>query len=412
MTNERYTFSGSPTIESKLRELLAEIASRARDLDCLRVADGLILIGGYGRGEGGVEQTEQGEQLHNNLDLLLVTRLKPTSERVREFMERFDEELQMLRAIYGVGLDASAVNWAHLSRTRGTLMGYDARHGHRVVVGQRDLLGKMSPYLVKHIDPSQIEDLVVNRGTLLIINRVALRGQEDCTIESPLGHMLVKHAMKATIGYGDAWLYHRGLYDWSYVEKLRRMTQFAHIAPWLARHYIEAGSFRLQPDYRSLNETLDKESNRQLIHELARVHSEFANQPHSPRSAVWTGELHHRLQRESQLNWSKPRQCLGTILRAAKHMRDSRTSRMQSRLRVAGLGPRRWLRLAFPYVAYGLGTTEEREALAVLLGASPRAAHDERAMDEAYLTLWSRYGDSNFRHLLAQLAQPMAGVES
>lgn len=410
MSPSRFTYSGSSIIEEQVQSLLAEVSDRAQRLGCRSIADGLLLIGGYGRGEGGVERTIEGERLHNNLDLLLLTRLSPRCDRVRDFVDSFEEELAQLRASHGIGIDLGIANWSHLSRTRGSLMGYDARHGHRVLVGPKNLLTEMSPYSAQQIDPTSIEDLVVNRGTLLIINRLALSECDTVSADSDLGRTLIRHAMKAVIGYGDAWLFHRGMYDWSYVEKLRRMTRLAHVAPHLARRYIEAATFRLTPDYQALPDVLDKEANRQLMQELSRSHSEFGNQPWSPRGACWTGELRSRLRRESRVNWYRPRQTLGTLARMVRHLRDSRTSRMDSRWRAAGIGPRRWLRLAFPYVAYGLGTTHEREALAVLLGTNAKAAHDQRAMDEAYLSLWSRYGDANFRHLIAKHANHLAGV--
>ncbi|MCA9104017.1 MAG: hypothetical protein KDA83_01245 [Planctomycetales bacterium] len=408
---QRLTYHGSEVVETRMYDLLAKIGDEARRLEMSRAGDGLLLIGGYGRGEGGVERTELGERPHNNLDLVLVTRKRQSNPVVRGWLERMDQSLASLRDEGEIGIDLSALHWKHLSRTRGLLLGFDARHGHSVIVGQPDLLSRMSPYPVSCIAPTQIEELVVNRGTLLIINRYALRRHASIETLSPLGRLLAKHAMKAIVGYGDAWLYHRSMYHWSYVEKLRRMNEIAHVDSSFCRRYIQAATFRLLPNYAALQGVIDREWNASLLRDLARTHAQFANQPFSPRSAAWTGELDRRVRRDWSPTWTRPRRLAKQIARAARHLRTLPES-VPSRMHWAGLGPRGWLRLAFPYVAYGLGTTLERETIATVLGAAPEAAHDENAFDEAYLNLWSRFGDTNFRHVLTQHADSLTGAAS
>ena len=62
----RFTLDGSKSLERHI----ASICHKALELveDCTRRIDGLLLGGGYGRGEGGVLRTESGDQPYNDLD--------------------------------------------------------------------------------------------------------------------------------------------------------------------------------------------------------------------------------------------------------------------------------------------------------------------------------------------------------
>ena len=76
----RFTLLGGSAVEALLADIVHEVAdafaARLRP-DQYRA---LVLIGGYGRGEGGIEIRDGGEHPHNNLDFLLVARHAPGTD--------------------------------------------------------------------------------------------------------------------------------------------------------------------------------------------------------------------------------------------------------------------------------------------------------------------------------------------
>src|SRR5690606_3500364 len=101
------------------------------------------------------------------------------------------------------------------------VMWFDMRFGHKVLLGDPSFARGLDRFRLSRIEPADVRNLLVNRGTLLVIN--------DLLFDGPGGNdeaarrTALKHAMKAVIGYGDALLYFLGEYDHSYVEKQRRM---------------------------------------------------------------------------------------------------------------------------------------------------------------------------------------------
>jgi hypothetical protein len=74
MSMTRYTARGGAEVEARIRVLIGEVGEAVTAAVEPRHLRALLLIGGYGRGEGGVEVREGVEHPHNNLDFLLVTR--------------------------------------------------------------------------------------------------------------------------------------------------------------------------------------------------------------------------------------------------------------------------------------------------------------------------------------------------
>src|SRR4030095_384452 len=72
----RFTARGGDEAEGYICTLVhevVEVLSFTLDPSSYRA---VVMIGGYGKGEGGVESTPQGERPHNNLDLLVITRAR------------------------------------------------------------------------------------------------------------------------------------------------------------------------------------------------------------------------------------------------------------------------------------------------------------------------------------------------
>ena len=68
----RFTVRGGEAVERLLTELVAAAAARVDEAIAASEYRALVMIGGYGRGEGGVQIVDGVERPHNNLDFLLI----------------------------------------------------------------------------------------------------------------------------------------------------------------------------------------------------------------------------------------------------------------------------------------------------------------------------------------------------
>ena len=167
-----------------------------------------------GRGEGGVVLENGIEKPHNNFDLLLVSSGKPNIE-TDTMIKELEDELNF-------GLDLSIISENKLLSQSPRVIWYDMIKGHKILIGDENYLQKMPSISINDIPSWDFRNLMINRGSLLIINDLLLSELE----ETPkIRKTVIKHNVKAIIGYGDALLYINGKYDWSYVKKLENMKE-------------------------------------------------------------------------------------------------------------------------------------------------------------------------------------------
>ncbi|WP_309888476.1 hypothetical protein [Archangium sp.] len=384
MMEGRFTLRGSAAVEAQLAGMVMQasaiIGARVRPEE-LRA---LALIGGYGRGEGGVERRAGGERPHNNLDFLLVLNgtIRPGLKQL------LDEALEPLREQYAVGLDLGIVTARALRRAPCLVMWYDMRYGHKTALGDTTFLPSLTHFSREAIVPGDVRDLLVNRGTLLVINEALLEqggGDEERRCA------LIRHAAKAIIGYGDTLLFFRGRYHWSYVEKRRRVAELRDVPAGFRQLYEEASAFRFEPDYDSLagrdlpswlEEVRGQLSDVHLACEAIRMDT-----PGLQWSDYFQRVLRHTLVEGGARVWMRK-------VRNAVRFRPFSPPGLGWRERL-GLqlgGGRGLLAAVFPYIAYGVGGEQGLELTRHALGARGNASELRRA----YLRAWGEVSDANF----------------
>jgi len=384
MMEGRFTLGGSAAVEAQLagmvRQASAIIGARVRPEE-LRA---LALIGGYGRGEGGVERRGGHERPHNNLDFLLVLNgtIRPGLKQL------LDEALEPLRGQYAVGLDLGIVTARALRRAPCLVMWYDMRYGHKTALGDTTFLPSLTHFSREAIVPGDVRDLLVNRGTLLVINEALL---EQAGGDEERRRALIRHAAKAIIGYGDTLLFFRGRYHWSYVEKRRRVAELRDVPAGFRQLYEEASAFRFEPDYDSLagrdlpswlEEVRGQLSDVHLACEASRMAT-----PGLQWSDYFERVLRHALVEGGARVWMRK-------VRDAVRFRPSPPPGLGWRERL-GLqlgGGRGLLAAVFPFIAYGVGGEQGLELTRHALGARGNASELRRA----YLRSWGEVGDTNF----------------
>ncbi|MDX1932663.1 MAG: hypothetical protein SFU56_08670 [Capsulimonadales bacterium] len=396
----RFTFSGGDAVEARLRDIVSGTVRTLKDRLRPESVRALVLIGGYGRGEGGVEVRPDGtEYPHNNLDFLLIGR--GGIGEVAALKAELDPILEELSLRLDIGLDLGITTEARLNASPCLIMWYDMRYGHKTLWGDASYVPSLTRFEAERIPTSEARNLLVNRGTLLVIN--------DALIERGIRsekerRTVVRHAVKAIIGYGDALLYFRGEYHWSYAEKRKRMAGRTDVSAEFRALYDVAMGFRFRPDYGHWSIGDSEAGAEELRQVLGPIHLEC-----------------ERLRLRRTINWDDylMAACAGEWTTHPTPSLRAAVRRVINLLRVElppevlyalpdltarwgarSAGPRGVLPLLFPVIAYHLQEETTVSAARAFLNAADTSLP---ALRRAYLRAWGQHGDINFGSVLRKL---------
>lgn len=392
----KFTAKGGSRVEQTIFFVVTQIARVVKGEISHGCLESLLLIGGYGRGEGGIETRDDIECPHNNLDFLLVTSKLNCAARAN-LQHQLDLAVAPLVSEFDLGIDFSVISSWKLRHFPCEVMWYDARHGHKTILGSDKLLQSLEHLRLESVDPVSMRDLLVNRGTLLVINELLLSkpklSEED-------RRTIIKHTFKAIIGYGDAALFFRGQYHWSYLERQRRMQHCTGICDGLHDLYQEATQFRFRPDYeryREYNISLWLKNVRSV---LEPVHLNCESKRLSIKNLTWPQYPTEMTMSACASDWKSPKSILRKYVNYIRHRNWKTPHQEISSVFFRSLGFRDMLAITYPVVAYELSSATHRELACEMLGAESRTI---QALRIAYLKAWGSFGDSNFAAVAERL---------
>ncbi|MBM4395522.1 MAG: hypothetical protein FJ087_07505 [Deltaproteobacteria bacterium] len=386
----RLTARGGPAVEARVAGIVADASATLRAALPSSLYRAVLLVGGYGRGEGGVQVVRGEERPANNLDVLVVTSALGTV--ARGAVKRIaDAALGPVAARAGIGIDVGVVPAATVERAPCRVFWYDVRHGHRTLFGDPDWAPSLARFTADAILPSDVRDLLVNRATLLVIDdSVLARGRP----EGDVRRQVVRHGIKAVIGAGDALLFFLGGYHWKNAERQRRMRERPGVPSDLAALYDEAMETRFRSDdapwdARDLAAWVDR------LRAAARdAHLAVEARRLEKAGLTWEGYPDVALE---AIALEAVRGGPGRWLRAAAAAARSRglpgraSRAVEAGWRFATARDR--MGLALPVVAYGVGDSRFR----AIARAAVRARGDSpAALRRGYLGTWGADGDPNF----------------
>lgn len=385
----RYTRYGSPSVEWRLANIMAKAATLVAKSFTNHECRALVLIGGYGRGEGGVIWRDGTERPHNNIDFLLVTSIVDAF-RTKSLKERLDTILGAIVHEQQIGIDTGVMSEFALRTAAPQILFFDLRWGHRTILGDPALIPSLPPLGWRDLQMDDVHDLLVNRASLLVINDAMI----DRGVISDLhAEFIIKHLMKAIIGHGDAMLFAKGQYHASYVERQRRMRTCQTMVSGLAELYELAVEFRFAPDYTQYNGKPLGPFLERVREVLLRAHLEFERFRSNNAHCTFDGHAERILgERKKSNSWRQfaKRLTSATIFGSA-HQPIPGLSPKQTQA-FYGAHPRAVLAAALPAILYET-TEEQRQFVQRILGASENTP---RALRNAYLRHWSQHGDPNF----------------
>lgn len=219
-----YTVLEDANADKAVEEVLDLVVKRVLETVGERRVKAIVLIGGFGRGEGGVYLDGDSYRLVNDVNLLVFvngfsyfTEKKKIEKSLRLVS---DEVVPYCRGLKQV--DISLAKPLALKSSPNLVSHYEIREGHKVVYGR---LNTDSTF--KRIDPTRLSPydgaiLFRNRGSCLlatgyyIVNKLLDREEfkENLQIE----------IQKSCIAMGDSILFLDGKYHFSYRERLKRFN--------------------------------------------------------------------------------------------------------------------------------------------------------------------------------------------
>ncbi|MBR4125548.1 MAG: hypothetical protein IKR13_05045 [Victivallales bacterium] len=218
--DHRYTCLPSEAVTRLLDSALPLIA---QDIDAIRPARlaAVVLGGGYGRGEGGVLRTPQGDHLYNDLDFFVFSQNASARERAEidqamvPLAQRWSQQL-------AVAVDfGPAKNLSALPKVANTLMYQELLRGHLPVWGTARLAELLPELPAEKLPVSEALRLLMNRGMGLLL------AAERLANGHPDHDFIVLNMHKSLLGSGDALLLGTGHYAWHATERIDAFRELA-----------------------------------------------------------------------------------------------------------------------------------------------------------------------------------------
>ena len=382
----RHTVYGGPQVEDLItrilddaRQAMAGVMTRAR-------YRAVLLIGGYGRGEGGVVTDGGEERPHNNLDFLVITR---PGVNGAELKHRLTAQLAPVAGRHRIGMDVGVISERQLLGAPCLVMWHDMRFGHRLLLGDQHFVPALHRFRPDAIEPWDVRNLLVNRGTLLVINELILAKPVRTEADR---RTVIRHAVKAIIGYGDALLYFLGEYHWSYREKQIRMAARHDVPAPFRRLYQRAIEFRFRPAYHEFAACDLARWNRTLREALGTVHLQCERLRLGVPGLEWDGYADAAFGASLREALRSPRTAARRLRALAQAQRPIPVRGLRARIGMRLSPGRDRLPLLFPGVAY----PSQAAGMASLAAGALAVTGGLLAPERAYLTQWGIHGDANF----------------
>jgi hypothetical protein len=247
MSAPRFTRDGGDALESLIAETCAEIGQEVNRIVPAERFQALLLGGGYGRGEGGVLSTPDGDAPYNDLEFFLLVKGHPRINERRYGAAIHALEHRMTEKL-GIEVEFKILSLEKLNSSPTTMFYYDLVCGHRVTAGPARVLDCCS----HHADASGIP---MHEATRLMMNRCSgLLFAAERLARSELARedldFTARNIAKAQLALGDVVLTTLGKYHWSCIERHQHLASITEpalpMSDLLAFHKDGVG-FKLRP---------------------------------------------------------------------------------------------------------------------------------------------------------------------
>lgn len=244
---KRFTLDGSDALESHLQKTCDQVLAGVRNLIEPPRLDGLLLGGGYGRGEGGVLRTPDGDRPYNDLEFFVFAQGNAVLVE-RQYREPLHELGEKLSPDAGLEVEFKVLTLEKLRNSAVTMFYYDLYMGHRWIQGDDRLLADCGQHRESTGIPlHETTRLMMNRCSGLLFAKARLAAEIFSDADADY---VGRNLAKAQLAFGDVLLAALGWYDWSCRERHRRLMVMDPPEPWMAElrpHHAAGVEFKLHP---------------------------------------------------------------------------------------------------------------------------------------------------------------------
>ena len=213
----RFVAGNCPELDRLVDEACAEIGREIAALAIPRLA-GVVLGGGYGRGEGGAKQLEDGTVvLSNDLDFFAITEDgAPEAESVAAIGEELKPVAEKWTKQLGVDVDFAVKTPWRIKHDESRLMVQELVRGYFDVTGKKgeELFSGIAKIDASTLPWMEAVRLMMNRGMGLLLALEAFRSHE----------FIARNINKCILGAGEALLVLRRAYCWRANERVAALA--------------------------------------------------------------------------------------------------------------------------------------------------------------------------------------------
>ncbi|NQV18759.1 MAG: hypothetical protein HQ534_09480 [Armatimonadetes bacterium] len=396
MTNNswgKFTVRGSEDVEKKIMEIMKEVAFIIESQINPNNFTALIMLGGYGRGEGGVVIFDGKEYPHNNFDFLLITR-NLNKKKQNDLKKKIYPKLIPLNRKIKTQIDLGIVNASNLKHTANRIIWYDMRFGHKTILGDENFVPSLRRFRLQTIPKWDARNLLVNRGTLMIINELLLKKKN---LDNDVRKLIIKHINKAIIGYGDALLFFLNDYNWSYVEKQKRMQNRNDVSEDFKKIYDKAMEFRFQPKYENYMRYDYIRWMEELKSHFEYIHKYCEAQHLGKPEIDWNEYPEIAFKRAFFERSPSVREFLKKFINIFENKKYQGKGSLFCKLGFKTLDSSGVLAILFPLIAYNLKNKNFMDVTSNFLNSPSTSIEDLR---RSYIKAWMQYRDNALQALL------------
>ncbi len=377
----RYTPDGDASVESRISHDQQLIAAAVTDLVPAAYFRALVLIGGYARGEGGFRFVEGQPEPYNDYDYFVVVG-GMSQHDMQSLKPQLLELGHALTRQVGVEVDLAVLKAENLPGAEYSLMHAEMLWGHRVGTGDPEILASMPSMPFAGLGLAEFTRLMLNRGSLLLMNRRALLA--GAVTEASEREQYMKYLFKAVLACGDARLAAAGRYHPAYTEKWQRLQQlqWAGQARFLPQ-YEMALEAKFHPAYDQYG-TADLEA---CLRQVTQLWLETLAHLESTRLGVHAGSWSEYASPSVSKGQSSPG-LRGLVRNVGVTLRDYGLRELLTNLRWSLRYPRERLISILPGLLGEPGLVHDRQ-LATALGLARGGGWHE--LTRSYLEQWHRY---------------------
>lgn len=246
--SQRFTTDGSDALEAHLAQTCEKVLTGVQSLVPAAKLQGVLLAGGYGRGEGGVLKTAEGDQPYNDLEFYVFIRGNAILAE-RKFRHPLHELGECLSPAAGLEVEFKVLTLDKLRRSAPSMFYHDLVARHRWQLGDDALLADCEHHRdAARIPPHEATRLMMNRCSGLLYSLERLRRKDFGAAEADF---VGRNLAKAQLAFGDALLAAHGQYHWSCQERDLRLAGLAvadnSLLAELVRHHATGVEFKLHP---------------------------------------------------------------------------------------------------------------------------------------------------------------------